>query len=885
MLKTISLLCSLSVCTISYLLATSSTAIAQVTSDGTVNTQVTTDGNSAEITGGETRGDNLFHSFQDFSVPTNNEAFFNNANDIANIFSRVTGGNISNIDGLIRANGSANLFLVNPAGILFGENASLDIGGSFYGSTADSILFEDGEYSATDLDSPPLLTINAPIGLNLRDNPGEIINRSVVQNNAEETGGLKVSPGNNLTLVGGDINLEGGNLTATGGRIELGGLSQAGTVTFNGPKGYRSAYDGSLGFPTDVSRADVTLSNTAVINVTGTGGGDIAIDARNLTLEAGELGESRIGAGISEDSTNSGAQAGDITIDAINNVTVENSVIANQVEFSASGSGGDVTITTDTMSLTNGGVVSAATFGQGNGGNVEIAATGTIAIDGANSQGDTPSGAFSNVDSEDVGDAGNVTVTTESLSLTNGGQVNASTFGRGNAGSVEITADRISIDGENSQGTIPSGAFSIVDSEAVGDAESITITTDTLSITNGGQVNASTFGRGNAGSVEITAADRISIDGENSQGDIPSGAFSIVGLEAVGNAGGVTIVTDTLSLTSGGQVNTSTFGRGNAGDASINARDLIAISGATNSNRSGLTASALFNSGDGGNVNVLTDILTIDDGIIAASNFDRLVRFEPGTGEPGDINIEANDLSLSNNASIDAATQSETGNSANINLQIADNLTLENSSSISAQAFEEADGGQLSIDAEFIVAFPDGNNDIFASAAQGQGGDINITAESLLGIQERPLNPFTNDINASSEVSGLDGTVDISTLDVDPVQGATELPTNIVVPEETTQQACQSNREAEAQNGLNIVGKGGVPPAPELPLNSLNTVSNGEMNPVSTIPAPIETSRGKIQPARGIEVTPSGVVRLTAYATNNAGDRLPQIESNCDRFQ
>ncbi len=120
---------------------TSSTQ-AQVTSDSTVNTQVNQNGNVAEITGGETRGGNLFHSFQDFSVPVNNEAFFNNAESIANIFSRVTGGNISNIDGLIRANGSASLFLINPAGIVFGEGARLDLGGSFYGSTADSILFK-----------------------------------------------------------------------------------------------------------------------------------------------------------------------------------------------------------------------------------------------------------------------------------------------------------------------------------------------------------------------------------------------------------------------------------------------------------------------------------------------------------------------------------------------------------------------------------------------------------------------------------------------------------------------------------------------------------------------------------------------------------------------
>ena len=148
--------------------------LAQVTSDDTVNTQVTENGNTAEITGGETRGDNLFHSFQDFSVPTGNEASFLNANDISNIFSRVTGGDISNIDGLISANGSANLFLINPAGIIFGEGARLDIGGSFYGSSASSILFEDGEFSATDLDNPPLLTINAPIGLGFRDEPGDI---------------------------------------------------------------------------------------------------------------------------------------------------------------------------------------------------------------------------------------------------------------------------------------------------------------------------------------------------------------------------------------------------------------------------------------------------------------------------------------------------------------------------------------------------------------------------------------------------------------------------------------------------------------------------------------------------------------------------------------
>ena len=211
----------LSLCTIGYLFATVNTAIAQVTSDGTVNTQVNQNGNVAEITGGETRGSNLFHSFQDFSVNTGNEAFFNNADSISNIFSRVTGGNISNIDGAIRANGSASLFLINPAGILFGENARLDIGGSFYGSTADSISFEDGEFSAVDNLQQPILTVNAPIGLNFRDNPGDIVNR------AADGLGLQVSLSKNIGLFGGKIIFEEGKIFAPEGNLFLVGISKA----------------------------------------------------------------------------------------------------------------------------------------------------------------------------------------------------------------------------------------------------------------------------------------------------------------------------------------------------------------------------------------------------------------------------------------------------------------------------------------------------------------------------------------------------------------------------------------------------------------------------------------------------------------------------------
>ncbi len=546
-------------------------ALAQVTPDGTLpnNSIVTPSGNTSLISGGTQAGSNLFHSFEQFSVPPGGEANFNNALDIQNIITRVTGSSISNIDGLLRANGTANLFLLNPNGIIFGSNATLNIGGSFLASTASSLNFANGkQFRTTAPQTTPLLMVNVPLGLQYEGTAGSILNQSRAINNSGEVG-LAVQPGKTLALLGGDVSLDNGNLQALGGRVELGGVAGAGTVGLN--------VDGNnlnLSFPDGVARADVSLSNGSQVDVRANGGGSIAINAGNLNVLAG----SKLLAGIREGLQAVGSKAGDVTLNATDAITIgPSSEIQNQVNLQAIGDSGDINLTAASLSVID-SILTASTWGQGNAGSISVQASGSVSL--ANSQ------FYSLVLPEGMGRGGNIDIHAGSLSLTDGAELFASTAGVGNAGTISVRVnDSVSLAnsgflnsvawravGNGGDITINAGSVSLTDGAYVyanniggkGDAADITINAGSLSLSDGAQLSTSSIGNGTAGNIEV-AADSIRLNNR-----------ALLSSDTIAGQGSIGLRSQDLVLR-GSNITTNATGTASGGNITIDTGVLAAL--------------------------------------------------------------------------------------------------------------------------------------------------------------------------------------------------------------------------------------------------------------------------------------------------------------------
>ncbi|MEH2195236.1 MAG: filamentous hemagglutinin N-terminal domain-containing protein [Nostoc sp.] len=698
------------------------------------------------ITGGATRGINLFHSFQEFNISEGRAAyFFSPSADIQNILARVTGNNRSEILGTlgILSSYNPNLFLINPNGIVFGKNASLNVQGSFVGTTANGLQFgNQGVFSATNPQAVPLLTINPSVLLfNQIQANGGIINQSQAPAGKNALGndvtGLRVVDGKSLLLVGGNINIDGGSVRAYGGNVELAGLAAPGNVGLN-----IAGDNFGLVLPENVERADVSLSNGAEVNVRGADGGNINIQARNVNLAEGSILRAGIDIGLGTPNS----KGGDITVNATGDTTLINgSAIANIIQQGAFGQAGDINIATGTLTLEKTGLLNANLYGQGNAGNVNINAQGNIIF--RNSKPGESTGISSQVVKGAIGNGGKVTINTNSLEINNGSQILSSTSGKGNSGNIIINArNNISLDGSNGNANSFSGIINNVALTAEGNAGNIEITTGTLKATNGAFISSGIFGKGNAGNISINALNNIAFD---TNSDASSNVFK----EGVGNGGNIYLKTGSLSLTNGGQVSTNVSGQGNAGNITVETSENIKLDGVFidagkfylnnldydvfSGLKSNLNTGAI---GKAGNIQVTTGSLSVTNGAEISS-------FTAGVGNGGDITINARDnviiSGFGGRGKYDSEVSTEgidnaIGNGGDIRIT-AGNLLLKDGGQISAFNGAQGNGGNIFIDIGNTITFDGIGGSGLSSRADtqafnGNAGNIQIETGSLFLI-------------------------------------------------------------------------------------------------------------------------------------------------------
>jgi filamentous hemagglutinin family protein len=674
-----------------------------------------------KVNGGAIRDRNLFHSFSEFNINDGQRVYFSNPSGVLNILTRVTGKDASSILGTLGVDGAANLFLINPNGILFGKNASLDVRGSFVGTTANGLQFgNQGAFSATNPQAPALLTVNpsALVFSQVQSSVG-ITNQSQapagVNPNGDNTRGLRVPDGKSLLLVGGNVSVDGSGLRAYDGRIEVTGLAASGDIGLNMRGDILS-----LNIPKDVTLADLFLSNESGIAVIGAVGGNIAINARNI-----DINSSSLFAGIAKGKGSPTTQAGDIILNATGNITLGGNFSGtdNRVYENASGNAGNIRISANSLTLKENASLSTYTFGNGNSGTVFVQANYAVTMENSN--------IFSTVEAGAIGNGGDINIQAGSLTLTDSAQLltvirtgeNNLPAGKGNGGNVNINV-RGAVTFANPKPGLINGIASQVEKDVTGNGGNVTINAASVDITGGSEIQGSTLGKGNAGSITINARDRIRFDGRGETGSF-SRAIASVQPNAEGNAGNISITTDSLKLTNGAFLSSSTLGQGNAANITINARDI-------SFDTRGRASSDVYKTGvgNGGEIRVTTNSLSLANGGEISSDV-------LGQGNAGNIIIDAKDFVKIDGVLVDAGKFDGT------------NLDFDSWSNISSDLLGESIGkaGNIQITTPSL-SLTNGGNISSTSGGQGDAGNININAPNNVIISG-----FAGRENTNSQVS------------------------------------------------------------------------------------------------------------------------------------
>jgi len=837
---------------------------------------------SDRITGGAIRGVNLFHSFGEFNIKGGRGAYFENPSGIANIFTRVTGGNPSNILGNQGVSGNSNLFLINPKGIVFGPNARLDLRGSFVGSSASGVVFNNGfEFSSANPQTVPLLAINIPVGLRFKDTPGAIVNASSVTQVIQDQTipvGLAVPPGQTLAMVGGDLIFNNGFATAFSGNIQLGSVASPGLVSFNiTPIGLGLDYTNVANF------GNIELSGLSAVTASGPGGGAIvlrggnvilrdrsslvsdtigSIDGRGINIEAARF--SLLDRAFVASGTSGSGAGGSISIRTSESIELkgigfeefrrrildpgaaqEPGDIAERQSSITTGSvgvgpGGEIALDTKRLTIREGSVILNPTLGTGDGGDVTIRASESVEINASGLL--TPT--------FNTGNAGSIAIETGQLSVTDGAIVSPSTFGAGNSGTLIVRAsESVIVARERSDSPLSTGmaANSI---GGTGRAGNIEINTRSLRVEAGASISsASGLSTGESlipeggpgGNITVNAKDSVFAIG-TAPGSRASRSLIAAGTVGSGKGGDVTLNARRLIVRDGGAIGASTLGAGSGGNLTVTASESVEIAGTTRDGRYPSTIGTASGdllyqtelglqppSGAAGSLSIAAGRLSVRDGAaVSVQSF--------GTGAAGSINVVADSIALNTKGTIDGTTVSGTG--ANINLRSRD-IQLRRNSRVTTDA-GAGEGGNITLNSDILVGR--NNSDITANARSAEGGRVNVNVPNILGfaaasreqvksrlglsdaqfaaLQVTPTSVLpTSDIAAISQSSGP------------ALQGTVTFSASGVNPAQGLVELPQNIVDPAAliaanpctkgtESAFTATGKGGVPPSPNDTLSS-----------------------------------------------------------------
>jgi filamentous hemagglutinin family protein len=750
---------------------------AEVTLDGSLGSAVSLTGPNYMIGEdlGQISGSNLFHSFGAFNLTNTESATFTGPGSISNILGRVTGGSASNIDGTINSQiPGANLYLINPNGIIFGPNATLNVTGSFHATTADYIrLGDSGRFDAANPGNSALVSA-PPSAFGFLNQPGAInVDQSV----------LKVPKGKTLSLVAGNVTITGAPrvkqgsvihpgepgfncgtscLRAPGGRIQIAGVTANNEV----PTDLSAANASSFG-------ADVTIENHSLVDVSDETAGAVIIRAGTFTTNTSEFRADSSG----------DVNATAVAVDVATSATAEfrDTVVGARSDGTAKS--GAIKIDADIIELLDGTRLetgSCSSCDGGAGGKIVLNASNRITLQGVGHDGE---GVKVTNNTKSVKNAGDITLIAGMELQADGATVSSITESSGNAGSLTLEAKQIKIEnktllisdtgagrggpgsggggtgggGTGGGGTGGGGTGQIdgnggdlfiraeeritlqqeanvgTNSNSSGNAGNVLLEAPIIEILDGSRLGSNVDASGNSGSITIVATDSLILDGTNGKQDPDRnrGSRITVGSRstATGDAGSINITATNIIVDDGGRITSSTSGIGEGGSINILADGSVTLRGSRlDGDGSSIQAASEVEENEAGDSNVPRNANAGEIFIQTSS-----LSLEPGTeirtntslpGLGGRIIIQSGQLNLSGATIQSTSTGDGSGDAGDINITASQNLEMINSSI--ATSASQADGGNIKLTVSDTVYLL--NSDITArvQGGGGSGGNINI---------------------------------------------------------------------------------------------------------------------------------------------------------------